>query len=364
MANDDFSEPPRRADSKNPIFFFSRFLGLGHLQGLGVRLGRILGVLSIEPFLGERGGPAGGFYRPPPPPGNENPASPGRNIACILSERALSLRVRQQHMAQARGLCCAPGPVLCVRDSHTLATRPGAQRRPVSTEHLVFGPVFFSGWEGGWRWVGVGGAVVFAGHGRRGLRCALLPLPCALRWCTPTTQRHSRRLQPRQKVERREGGLKAGPSLRHQWPPVRSCAGAPPPPSRTPMAQRLQGVRVSGAEAGPVEPPPPPPPEGGGGRGRGVQARCPSPAMRYRRRSTIWYHPRPSPPLAQARPCPRNAPQADWCVSAFHLLVSKMQRDMECAHWEWGPEAIFRMEHRKGWGGLPLNPGHSPVRLK
>ena len=78
MANDDFSEPPRHADSKNPIFFFSRFLGLGHLQGLGVRLGRILGVLSIEPFLGEGGVPAGGLYRtPPPPPRNENPASQG-----------------------------------------------------------------------------------------------------------------------------------------------------------------------------------------------------------------------------------------------------------------------------------------------
>ena len=74
MTNDDFSEPPRRADSKKSIFFFSRFLRLGHLQGLGVRLGRILGVLSIEPFLGEGGGPAGGPYRPLPP-GNENPAS-------------------------------------------------------------------------------------------------------------------------------------------------------------------------------------------------------------------------------------------------------------------------------------------------
>ena len=74
MANDDFSEPPRRPDSKNPIFFFSRFLGLGHLQGLGIRLSRILGVLSIEPFVGEGGGPARGLY-PPPPPRNENPAS-------------------------------------------------------------------------------------------------------------------------------------------------------------------------------------------------------------------------------------------------------------------------------------------------
>ena len=63
IANDDFSEPPQRADSKNPIFFFSRFLGLGHFRGPGVRLGRILGVLSIE----LNWGPAGGLYRPPPP---------------------------------------------------------------------------------------------------------------------------------------------------------------------------------------------------------------------------------------------------------------------------------------------------------
>ena len=45
MANDDFSEPPRRADSKNPIFIFCPFLGLGHLRGPGFSLGRISGVL-------------------------------------------------------------------------------------------------------------------------------------------------------------------------------------------------------------------------------------------------------------------------------------------------------------------------------
>ena len=55
LANDDFSEPPRRADSKNPIFIFCRFLGPGHFQGPGVSFGRILGVPSIEPFLGEGG---------------------------------------------------------------------------------------------------------------------------------------------------------------------------------------------------------------------------------------------------------------------------------------------------------------------
>ena len=66
MANDDFSEPPRRADSKNPIFFFSRFLGLGHLPGPGVRLGSIVGFLSIEPFLGEGGVQPEGSIDPPP----------------------------------------------------------------------------------------------------------------------------------------------------------------------------------------------------------------------------------------------------------------------------------------------------------
>ena len=51
MASGVFSEPPRRADSKNPIFIFCRILGLGHLRGPGFSLGRILGVLSIEPFF-------------------------------------------------------------------------------------------------------------------------------------------------------------------------------------------------------------------------------------------------------------------------------------------------------------------------
>ena len=68
MANDDFSEPPRRADSKNPIFSFSRFFGLGHLRGPGVSLGRILGVLSIEPLLGEGAGEGRALSTPPPLP--------------------------------------------------------------------------------------------------------------------------------------------------------------------------------------------------------------------------------------------------------------------------------------------------------
>ena len=51
MANDDFSEPPRRTDSKNLSFIFFRLLGPRHHRGPGVSLGRILGVMSIEPFF-------------------------------------------------------------------------------------------------------------------------------------------------------------------------------------------------------------------------------------------------------------------------------------------------------------------------
>ena len=50
MVNDDFSEPPRRADSKNLIFIFSRILGPGHLRGPGVSIGTIFGVPLIEPL--------------------------------------------------------------------------------------------------------------------------------------------------------------------------------------------------------------------------------------------------------------------------------------------------------------------------
>ena len=50
--NVDFSEPPRCTDSKKPIFIFCQFLGLVRLRGLGGSLVRILGVPSIEPFLG------------------------------------------------------------------------------------------------------------------------------------------------------------------------------------------------------------------------------------------------------------------------------------------------------------------------
>ena len=52
------------------------FLGLGHLQGPGVNLGRILGVLSIEPFLGEGGVQPGGSIDPRPPQLKARPPLP------------------------------------------------------------------------------------------------------------------------------------------------------------------------------------------------------------------------------------------------------------------------------------------------
>ena len=58
MANDGFSDPPRCADSKKPVFIFCGNLGPGHLRiQQGVSLGRILGV----PFFWRGGG--GGLAR-------------------------------------------------------------------------------------------------------------------------------------------------------------------------------------------------------------------------------------------------------------------------------------------------------------
>ena len=50
------------------IFISCRFLGLGHLRGMRVSLGRIVGVPSIEPFGGGGVRPEGSIDPPPPPP--------------------------------------------------------------------------------------------------------------------------------------------------------------------------------------------------------------------------------------------------------------------------------------------------------
>ena len=53
MANDDFSEPPRRADSKNPIFIFFGYFWVWVTSGArGSVLVGFWRVPSIEPLLG------------------------------------------------------------------------------------------------------------------------------------------------------------------------------------------------------------------------------------------------------------------------------------------------------------------------
>ena len=83
MANDDFSEPLDALIPNIPFLFFCRFLRLGHLRGPGVRLGRILGVLSIEPFFG--GGSLPGGSIDPPPPSLESPVAPTQPEPQVLS---------------------------------------------------------------------------------------------------------------------------------------------------------------------------------------------------------------------------------------------------------------------------------------
>ena len=53
---------------KIPFSFFAEILGLGHLRGPGISLGRILAVLSIEPLGGGGGGlgSQGALLTPPP----------------------------------------------------------------------------------------------------------------------------------------------------------------------------------------------------------------------------------------------------------------------------------------------------------
>ena len=98
MTNDDFSEPPRRSDSKNPIFiFFCRISGPGHLRGPWVSLRRILRGPSIEPFfLG------GGEVQPEGcitlrPPGAEPPPPPPVPLPLFPSRIALTLPAVAHH---------------------------------------------------------------------------------------------------------------------------------------------------------------------------------------------------------------------------------------------------------------------------
>ena len=66
MANDDFSEPPRRADSNDPIFIFCRFWVRVTYEAQGSVLVGFWGSRQLSPFWGRGGGLARGLYRPPP----------------------------------------------------------------------------------------------------------------------------------------------------------------------------------------------------------------------------------------------------------------------------------------------------------
>ena len=61
-----FPNPLDALIQKIPFSFFCRFLGLGHLRGSGLSLGRTSGGPSIEPVLGGVS-PEGCIEHPPPP---------------------------------------------------------------------------------------------------------------------------------------------------------------------------------------------------------------------------------------------------------------------------------------------------------
>ena len=78
MANDDFSEPPGRAHSKNPIFIFADFWVWVTSEARGSVSVGFWGSCRLCPF-GRGQGAAGGLHRPPPLPRqlNTGPATPG-----------------------------------------------------------------------------------------------------------------------------------------------------------------------------------------------------------------------------------------------------------------------------------------------
>ena len=130
MANDDFPEPPRHADSKTPIFIFCQFLGLGHLWGLGVSLGRILGVPSIEPFLGT-GGLAMGLYRPPPPPIESPPTQSttagGGGTATDVDSEDFPMHMPQLRNRRMREECNCPADLRRISRQSAGALHPRGQ---------------------------------------------------------------------------------------------------------------------------------------------------------------------------------------------------------------------------------------------
>ena len=83
MANDDFSEPPRPADSKIPFSFFPDFWVWVTSKAWGSDSVGFWGSCQLSPFWG-RGGPGRRALLTPPLPGNENPGLPFRNFSQLF----------------------------------------------------------------------------------------------------------------------------------------------------------------------------------------------------------------------------------------------------------------------------------------
>ena len=115
MANDDFSEPPRPADSKTPIVILCWIMG--HLRGPGVSLGRILGGPSIEPFL--EGSSHRAVSTPPP---HRKPAHPG---CSLKGDNGISVPLLTT-------TCCPPPPPPLQPKESWPPTPPHYQRHTTS----------------------------------------------------------------------------------------------------------------------------------------------------------------------------------------------------------------------------------------
>ena len=103
-------------------FIFCRFLGLGHPWGPGVRLGRILGGPSIEPFLGERGIWPEGSIDPPPRPETKARAPSQHSSVCFLLAAGICQNVAvlfsRQHRHRRLVLRASLSPYLACTPTH------------------------------------------------------------------------------------------------------------------------------------------------------------------------------------------------------------------------------------------------------
>ena len=122
MANDDFSDPPRRTHSKIPFSPFAEFWvrvtsGAGGSVSVGFWGARQWSLLSLE----GGGGLARGLYRrPPTPPGDESPPTPVFLPAGFVGENVCRLTGSPIVVGQGVGSCTAElvlrkGPLIALR---------------------------------------------------------------------------------------------------------------------------------------------------------------------------------------------------------------------------------------------------------